>query len=76
MHRFGCSWHGAFGVEIAVKGGSGHHPTDHFDAANLDQPVSGEWIETGGFGVENNLSHSTKSYRPIYPSLQGCCANF
>jgi len=59
-----------------MEGGAGHHPSDHFDAPDLDHPVSGERVETCGFGVENNLAHSIDSYRPISLSLQGSRANF
>lgn len=76
MYRFSRRRHRTFGVEIAVEGCAGHYPPVHFDAPDLDHPVSGQRVETGGFGIENNLSHSIDSYRPNYASLQGLRAVF
>jgi hypothetical protein len=30
----------------------------HLNAADFNQPVAGEWVEAGGFGIENDLAHS------------------
>ena len=49
--------HAALWIEIAVKRLPGRYPVDQLDAADLDQTMAVEGIETRGLGIEHNLAH-------------------
>ena len=49
--------HHTLGIEVTVPGPAGRDPIDHFDAADLDQPVTSPWVEAGRFGIENYFAH-------------------
>lgn len=70
VHPFGRFGHVAFGIEIGVIGAARGHPVDHLDATDLNQPVSALRIETGGFGIEDDLSHRVQ-YLPGNQLWQG-----
>ena len=50
--------HCPLGVDVAVEMVPGEAPGDQLDAADLDDPVPEPRVETGRFGVEDDLSHS------------------
>lgn len=60
MDRLGRGRHIAIRVEIAVEGSPGGHPVDHLDTTDFDQPVTALGIKTGGFGIEDYLTHLTR----------------
>jgi hypothetical protein len=37
------------------------HAVEHLDAADFDQTIATERIETGGFGIENDFTHDFKT---------------
>ena len=53
----GLGRHLALRVEIAVEGRAGRNPVEQLDAADLDQAVTLDGIEAGGFGVEDDFAH-------------------
>jgi len=57
MHGEGLGRHVALGIEVPVKGLPGRHAVENLDAADLDQPIAAQGIETGGFGIENDFAH-------------------
>jgi len=42
---------------MPVKGLPGRHRLNISTAADFDQPVTAQRIETGGFGIENDFAH-------------------
>jgi hypothetical protein len=52
--------HLALRIDIAVEGLTGRHPIEDLDAADLDEPIAAQRIESGRFGVENNFAHGTR----------------
>ena len=57
--------HVAFGIEIAVERLAGREAVDQLDAADLDQPMPGNGIEAGGFGIEHDLAHANLERRSV-----------
>jgi hypothetical protein len=57
MHIEGFGRHVALGIDMPVKGLPGRHAVEYLDAADFDQPVTAQRIETGGFGIENDFAH-------------------
>src|SRR5208283_604077 len=49
--------HAALRIEIGVEGLAGGYPVDQLDAADLDQAMAVQRIETRGLGIEHNLAH-------------------
>jgi hypothetical protein len=47
----------ALGIQVAVEGSARDSSIEELDAADLDDTVSERGLETGGLGVENDLSH-------------------
>src|SRR5450759_212111 len=47
----------ALRVEIAVERRAGRNPVEQLDAADLDQAVTLQGIQPGGFGVEDDFAH-------------------
>ncbi len=70
MDRFGARRHVAFGIVIGVEGLTGRDEIDHFYAADLDHSVAGFRVQSGGFGIENDFTHS-RCYRPDSWEIQG-----
>jgi len=65
----GLDRHIAIRVEIGVEGAARFDPPDHFDTADFHHAVPCLGIESGGFGVENNLTH-LMHYLPKSGDLQ------
>jgi hypothetical protein len=49
--------HVALGIEVAVKRPPGREAVDELDATDLDQPIALQRIESGRFGIEDDLAH-------------------
>jgi len=47
----------AFRIKVAVPIATGDLAIAYFHAGDLDNPVTGSCIESGGFGVKHDLSH-------------------
>ena len=45
-------------IDVGVKRPAGRDVVQKLDAADLDQPVAGEAIEAGRFGVEDDFPHA------------------
>ena len=58
VHVDGVLRHVALGIDVGVEGAPRRHVVDELDRADLDDPVAGVRIETGGFGVEDDLTHA------------------
>src|SRR5699024_2484049 len=50
----------AIGIDVHVKAAPGLAPLDHLQRADLDDAVPLFWLQAGGFGVKNDLSHGGK----------------
>src|SRR5580704_3821601 len=57
--------HVAFRIEVKMERLSGRKPVDHFDAADLDQPIALQRVKAGGFGIENDLAHQVSPQKRI-----------
>ena len=55
---------------VLREGAACGDPVDHLDTAHFHQPIPSGGIETGGFGVEDDLSHRFQ-YRPAEARWQG-----
>src|SRR5450759_5721486 len=53
----GLSRYFALRIEIAVERRAGRNPVEQLDAADLDQAVTLQGIQPGGFGVEDDFTH-------------------
>ena len=57
MNRERFGRHGAFLVDVFVERLAGGHVVVKLDRADLDDPVAGERIKPGGFGIKNDFTH-------------------
>ena len=49
-------------VDVLVIDPTGRHVVQQFDRADLDDPVALLGVETGGFGIQNDLTHGGLGY--------------
>ena len=49
--------HVALRIDVLMIGLAGGDVVEHFDTADLDQPVAVDRIKTGGFGIEDDFAH-------------------
>ncbi len=59
VHRERLRRHAALRIEISVERLAGGDAVDQLDAADLDQPMAVQRIETRGLGIEHNLAHES-----------------
>ena len=53
----GLGRHVAFGIDVDMEDLAGRDVIDQFDTADLDDPMTVPWIETGGFRIEDDFAH-------------------
>ena len=58
VHRLRVGRHVAFRVEIGLELPSGGQVVDQLETGDLDDPVTGQRIKAGRFGIEDDLAHS------------------
>ncbi len=56
--------HVALGIDILVIGAAGRQVVEQLNGTDLDNTVALFRVETGGFGVENDLTHR---WPPLWP---------
>jgi len=65
VHRKRFRRHAALGIEIGVKCLAGRYAVDQFDAADLDQTMALQGVETGRLRIKYNLAHESPEPLPI-----------
>jgi hypothetical protein len=57
MYRERLLRHIAFRVDVAVERLPRRHAVEDFNATKLNQTIASQWIQAGGFGIENDFAH-------------------
>ncbi len=57
MHLEGALGHAAFGVDVDVEGLAGGQVVEQLQRADLDDAVAVFGVETGGFRIQDDLTH-------------------
>ena len=57
MHPLGFDGHVALGVQVELQGAAGGNMIHQLDTADFHDAVTVAWLEAGGFGVEDDLTH-------------------
>lgn len=64
VHSLRGSRHRALRIEIGVEALAGGNSIDEFDAADFDETVPVQRVQTSGFGIEDNFAHSALTRWP------------
>ena len=51
--------HGALGIEVLAELAAARQAVQQLDATDFDDAVASVWVQAGGLGIENNLTHNT-----------------
>src|SRR3546814_1592045 len=62
VHRLRRGRHGPLRIVISVECAARGNPVEEFDASDFDQVISGSWVESRRFGVENDLAHRSEEH--------------